>query len=191
MAKGTHETEAMKSIEAALLVIGEKATEIIQRQVQDVAYDTGRLHDSISFATDKKDAKVGGRAEEGDAIMKPSGSLELHIGTACPYAQWIEMGSAPISESSRTDGKFRERINEWAARHGFSELAAKYIANKIAARGLPPRQFMKSSEIEIYDMAEKTIALAVDKLMNRLLDKKPMVIEVPITMTTTHVRSKR
>ncbi len=189
MAKRNLEKEVMTLIQAALTDIGAKGAEVIKRNVQDVAYDTHRLHDSVSFSTDKIEARVEGRAEEGDAIAKPTTPLTLHIGTACPYARWVEMGSAPISGT--TDGKFRERINEWAARHGFSELAAKYIAKKIAARGLPPRPYMKGSEVEIYDIAQKIMAGVSKKIVEMIPDKKPMVIEVPITMTTTHVRSKR
>jgi hypothetical protein len=171
-------------------VVGVKSVEVVKSRVHDIAYDTGRLHDSVSFATPKIEAKVSGAAEQEDAISKPNTPNTLFIGTACPYAWWVEHGSMPITDGSYTDGKFRDRIIAWAARHGIDEEGARRIAKKVGARGLPSREFMKPSEVEIYEIAKEALAGALVKIKDAVIDKNPMVVEVPITMTTTHVRSK-
>lgn len=180
-------------IEAGFLVIGEEVKEVIQANVHAVAFDTGRLQDSVDFATKNRQATAKGKATAIDMIKSPTTTFTLHIGTACPYAIPIEFGSAygtvHRNPGGVEGGSMRERIKEWALRHGIPESMVSPIINNIMKRGyLPARQFMTPAAPMVKAIADTVMK----KVMQRAKDAFPIkktVIEV--TISTRGMNSRR
>lgn len=193
---GGYEDIVTRAVEGAFMQIGPEAVDIISNNLVDYSMDTGRLVSSITFTTDKVKAKMGPGAKETDALSQPKEPLTMYIGTGCPYAEYVEYGSPPHSQNSPAnsaiqDGEtFWDRIKAWAARHGIDEKGAYPIMMKIKEKGIRQQPFMTPAEQPIFALARMIMALEVKKLVDAIPSKKPIVVEVPITLTSTSARSK-
>ena len=207
MAKVFAKDAVERAVEAALAAIGVEGVGIIKRNVEAAsapsapghnatASDTGRLADSIQYSTTKIKPKIGGRAKSGvDEITQPTEPLTLYLGTGCPYAPCIEYGTNYGTSSKGhggvEGGSFRDRIKAWAARHGIEEKYVSAIINSIIRRGwLPARPFMQPSEQEVSALAKRMMDGAMAKIVDGLRNNRKEVINVTLSMTGTHVRSK-
>lgn len=55
--------------------------------------DTGRLSDSITYATSKKKSSVRKKAKEGDGVQKAQDKYTVVAGTNVEYAIYVEKGA--------------------------------------------------------------------------------------------------
>lgn len=149
-----------------------------------IAYTrAGRTSDSITYAfrTQSKSMVnkdiVGSRSGSEDIISIPGSVMELHVGTAVPYAQYINDGMEPIgagvgSAEPEADGStFRKHLLAWgietfgASPEGISTAYA--VMQHIADHGTSPKPFM----IETYYAAEEVIATAMRNAIKRTAEK--------------------
>lgn len=150
--------------------------------------DTGRLKDSIAFATTlNRGAPVmaGSNYQEEDKIEAPETPYTMAVGTVCPYAAVIEHGStAHKSAGPGVEGKgsFDERIRAWALRHGISDENVIFlIKRKIARDGLVARPFVAPVRAIAQPIVQKAVQAEVDKILKGFIKGK-VTIDVTMSM---------
>ena len=139
-----------KGIDKGLIRAGQFGQSTAQKAVrQQRAIDTGRLVNSISYATIDRSAKpsnfVGsGIVDDRDLVKKPLKKNELIIGTNVYYAPMIENGSGPLRKGEN-EQTFDEAIRGWARRKGITDEGTIFIIKR-AIRNRPsgsnPRPFI-------------------------------------------------
>lgn len=83
-----------KKIDNLLIIIGQS---IVNKAKYYCTVDTGRLRDSIIFATANEQSEIGSKATESDKIEKPSEQRTVRIGTAVSYAPFVEYGTSKMA----------------------------------------------------------------------------------------------
>ncbi|MFH2028994.1 MAG: hypothetical protein ABIJ40_00025 [Bacteroidota bacterium] len=81
-----------KKIDNLLIIIGQA---MVNRAKYYCTVATGRLRDSITFATSTEQSGIDGKATESDKIKQPSEARTVRIGTAVDYALGVEFGTRP------------------------------------------------------------------------------------------------
>ncbi|HYX06830.1 MAG TPA: HK97 gp10 family phage protein [Bacteroidales bacterium] len=76
------------------------------------AVDTGRLMDSITYATNGYLSKVRSKALAGDGVSKPQEDLTVKIGSNVEYAPYIEIGTSKITSRPFLRTALNENIPE-------------------------------------------------------------------------------
>lgn len=178
-----------EAIYNGLMHLGQDVQSMMYNNLLDApSVDTGRLIDSIAYRTDKMPSPVmaGGSAQEVDKISKPETTYTVKVGTACPYAPFIEHGSGPHSGESvgaENTGSFDERIREWAARHGITEERDIYwLKKKIAQRGVKANPFLAPTEAQMQGgRASAYVQKEIDRVLKGIIKGK-VTIEVTMGM---------
>jgi hypothetical protein len=152
---------------AALEAMGKHLAEKMKEPLEGKHEDTGRLRDSITWAT--KDATgrdlVGPSAEESDVISQPESVGVLHIGTAVPYAPPVEYGSGPHVANGEQSQEFTDRLTDWARRHGFAENDIYYLIQYIRKNGTEQIEFINPTK----QYAEGAGSAALNDIIRRFM----------------------
>ena len=88
-----------KAMNAALIAIGQEASGFAKERITDAgAVDTGRLRNSVTWATKRREnKKYHYKDDEGknfsDSIGSGAGPRDVFVGTNVPYAPGIEDGT--------------------------------------------------------------------------------------------------
>jgi len=170
-------------VEGALESLGAWAAKEMKDEIESSGHnDTGRLKDSITWATSEAldRSLVGPAAEEGDVIAQPTTKLTLHIGTADGKAPYVEYGT----DAHRTDEQkeeFHQRLLEWCARHGWTSkdggpltLSDIYpVLKKIQEEGTDASPFVQPTKDKMEQSGLSPITAMVNKLIGQELNKIP------------------
>lgn len=82
--------ELSEAVERALVAVGAQAQNYASMLCP---VDTGRLRDSITYATRQEASTVGSKAKSEDAVPPPNRDNAVNIGTRVEYAIYQETGS--------------------------------------------------------------------------------------------------
>jgi len=115
------------AVEKSLQAVGDSGQETMKMEpnISDRIYD-GRLDDSVSWATAKKESGIGSRAVSGDEVPKPANSGIVNIGTGCPYAGIHDSGGIAGSFAYGKNGnpanrsELEEKIDDWMKVRGIA-----------------------------------------------------------------------
>lgn len=126
----------------------------------------GDLSKSIGYVFETEGVGPVKRTIEGTKYQFKAvpGAYNMLFGSAVPYAQYVENGSAPLSGRSgggATGGKFRDNINAWMDRLGIPEddyMRRENMINYIAEHGTPAKHFMPSPQVAARVVKEAFIA---------------------------------
>lgn len=170
--------------EQALEVAGQKVAEMLKDKLDEKeANDTGRVRDSITWATSQATnrAMVGSAAQEGDVIKPPSVPGIVFIGTAVPYAPYVEYGTYAHGQNREMMEQFINNLLEWAARHGWQARDGgelKYsdiypLIKKIRENGTDEMPFVRPVLAELNSGGLSVIRGAFQNLMRKEIDAMP------------------
>jgi hypothetical protein len=145
--------------------------------------DTGRTTQSVTWATsvasDKSPMGKDG-VQQTDLIDMPANPMEMDIGTAVPYAQYIEHGSQPHQKSSVEESeRFITNMLDWARRHGWQKREGATgdldkndiypLLMRIRNYGTDKNPFMQDSRQAIEPLVPAAFAGAIAPLMSRFV----------------------
>lgn len=83
----------------ALAAVGEK---MVEKATKNCPVNTGRLHDSITYVTQKAQSSPGSRAQSGDADKRGEPEeCEVQVGTNVEYAKYVEYDDRKSHPSGR------------------------------------------------------------------------------------------
>lgn len=159
------EEAIIRIVQAGLNTIGAAGAEEMRSFLrEDAGVDTERLRNSISFASmTATDRSRNMNVKNTDWLEKPNSPFAVNIGTANPYAPYVNYGSLPIGRGGGSaepeEGSFREKILQWAIhKWGDSEetrARAMGIAKAIAEHGTDAIPFFEPSFTGIRMAARK------------------------------------
>lgn len=172
-------------VQEMLNSVGAVGAEAMRSELSaDHGINTERLIGGITFATATKldRSNVSSLTKETDLPEVPPDRRTLYIGTANPYAPYVNYGARPHGEGNGSaepeEGTFYEKVLEWAeAKFGSSPETrdmAQRIAKSISANG--------TTAIPFFEPAFPKIRMAIKagvKEASRHLGR-----EISITVTT-------
>jgi hypothetical protein len=148
--------------------------------------DMGRTENSVTWATynavDRALAKGPGVLDT-DIIGKSDNRLGLNIGTAVPYAEYIEHGSTHHQSGSPAESKrFVSNMLAWAQRHGFRKKDGSMgtlneddiypLLKKIRDYGTDANPFLEESKRRIAVAVKDDFNQALTALMRQTFGNK-------------------
>jgi hypothetical protein len=157
-----------QAVGAAFSVAGTASVKVIQDSCN--SEDLGRLHDSISYAHKtggNASARPGSRAEAGDGVPTPDKPFLMYIGTAVPYAVYVEFGSGKHMTGDDSAG-FIERITAWGLRHGFTEKEIPNLIRSIRRKGTEKHPFFYANELSVNDIVKSSINTQVSAFFTKM-----------------------
>jgi hypothetical protein len=147
-----------KAVNGAFAILGPQiATTMKDRLNQNGSEDTMRLENSITWATPVAVDTVMGKGNPTDIIQKPTTKYTMHVGTAVPYAPYVEHGSTPHGGSNAAEHeRFVTNMLDWARRHGWEardggelkESDIYYLLKKIRDNGTSDMPFVAPTKTE-------------------------------------------
>jgi len=126
-------------VQAMLNSVGAAGAEAMRSELApDHGINTERLVGGITFATataiDR--SNVSSLVKESDLPEKPSDRATVAIGTANPYAPYVNYGALPHGQGNGSaepeEGTFYEKVLEWAEAKFGSSPETRDIAQRIA-----------------------------------------------------------
>lgn len=163
-------------VDAALNTGGALCVEELQ---SGVSKDEGRLHGSLSYATQKRAARVSGSAGESDGAPQPDKPFLMYLGTRVPYAWYVEHGSGPHNTGNDSEG-FIERITAWAWRHGWAEDEMGALINSIRKKGTEKHPFFFEKGAIVERIMGEALKKAMMNLPATIQRSGPIVVDIDI-----------
>ena len=168
------EVRLKPAMDNAYQIIGTELSEYMRDQVDQFA-DGERLKSSITYSTEY--GVVGATTGKSPAsyLISKANAGELKIGTAAPFAKYVEWGAMPFgagigSEDPEAPGGFNERITAWwcdERGHGRSDeqlAIARAIATSIVKNGTRPNPFFTPTVVK----ADSVVSSALRKSLQKL-----------------------
>lgn len=182
-----------ETIDQSYSIIGAELSEYMQDQVENFSEGT-RLKSTITYATDKG---VVGKTTAKDVpssyFITPAEPGTLKIGTAAPFAKYVEYGALPFgegigSQDPAAQGTFNERITAWwcdELGHGRSQEQldiARAWATSIVKNGTKPHPFLEPTKQKAYRVISSTLKGTLQKFGVNLQRKCKVSIEVDVDL---------
>lgn len=102
------------AVEGILNDVGAYGQKVMCSQL-DRTRSSGRLEDSVTWQTNQAGSNIRANAKETDKIERPSDTGQVDIGTAVPYAPYVEDGTGAHSSPEGHD-QFVEDLKDWFRR---------------------------------------------------------------------------
>jgi hypothetical protein len=176
-------------VNGAFAVLGPRIASTMKGRLnQNGSEDTMRLEDSITWATPVAVDTAMGKGKPTDIIQKPATKYTLHVGTAVPYAPYIEHGSTPHGGSNAAEHeRFVANMLDWASRHGWEardggalkESDIYYLLKSIRDNGTSDKPFIAPTKTEyegkVGGMFSAAIAPLIRNAFGTRKGKKTMI----------------
>jgi hypothetical protein len=186
-----------RAVMGAFEAMGPTLVNILKDAMNDTeAQDSGRLIDGVTWATQKHvdRALIGSRAKDEDVIQKTDNPFEMHVGTANPYAPYVEHGSLPHTNSSgeAATRAFEDNMLAWAKRHGFTKRGRLVetvddiypLLQHIRKTGTDANPFMGAAKTEADKQAQRLFNTAMLPFMRAMMrNRKATRTVIPIQIT--------
>lgn len=161
--------------------------------IQDLTFnehplDKGRLEDSFSYATAKKESGVGARAKPSDQVEKPDTTDAVNVGTQVPYATTLEHGSGSFDMAIDGDGNpetfqsLLPKIKAWMGRKGIEDDGnfAYNITRRILEYGSDAQPFFYESFRRMETVAPNIIKAQMEQWLIKSKPKSTDVVKISI-----------
>ena len=186
-------TELEAARDQSYSIIGVELSEYMRDQVENFSEGT-RLKSTITYATDKGVVgKTSAKDVPSSYFITPAESGELKIGTAAPFAKYVEYGALPFgagigSQDPAAQGTFNERITAWwcdELGHGRSQEQldmAGAIATNIVKNGTKPNPFLEPTVQRATRVVNSALKVALQKFGVNLQRKCKNSIEIDVDL---------
>jgi hypothetical protein len=187
-----------EAAERALHAAGVDIAQSMKAHIADGVEGPSRLEDSVTYATKRVLDRnmVGPRAADEHVIKQPTEANVLKVGTASPYAKYVNWGSLPIGQgpgAGAEPGSLREHILDWAIeKFGDSEETrdfAEGVVQKVIREGTTGFDFLGMTRADAQRIMATTFASAF-----RLHSRQgfvPTVTEIPVNIDMSYTKGAK